>query len=65
MNEDNESRASIVRKNTKSKSQIMKTETMKKMNTIEKIFIEGIQRNSDFEELLSDPRIMNLCNNDI
>ncbi len=52
-----------MRKNTKFKSQIIKTETMKKMNTIERIFTEGIQRNSDFEELFDDPRILNLYNN--
>lgn len=38
---------------------------MKKMNTIEKIFTEGIQRNCDFEDFLSDPRILDLYNNEI
>jgi len=65
VNENKENKSTFLRKSTKSKSQIMKTETIKKMNTIEKVFTEGIQRNSNFEELFNDPRILNFYNMEV
>lgn len=50
----------LVRKNTKSKSQIFQPENFSKMGSIERIFTEGIRKNSDFEELLQNPKIKNL-----
>jgi len=61
INDDNENKK-IIRKSTKPKTHIMRTDSIRKMNSLEKIFTEGIQKNSNFEELLNDPRLLKLYN---
>ena len=57
LNKDNQP---IVIKSKKSRSHIFKPEEFTKMGSLEKIFTEGIKRNSKFEDILNDPRIINL-----
>jgi len=52
-----------VRKENRSKSQKITTEDMQKMSSLEKIFVEGIRKNSEFEDIINDPRLLNICGN--
>ena len=46
-----------------SKSHLIETENFGKMDEMEKIFNEGIRKNSEFDILMNDPRLVDLLGN--